>query len=116
MTLPPSPPSPPEGPPRGTNGSRRNVATPLPPLPARTSMVHSSMNCIARSRRAAKLGGGDLGGGLHADATARGAPGLERRVLDHAVDQREDGEVAAQPDVLAGVDDGALLPHQDVAR
>src|SRR5207253_8830511 len=58
------------------------------------------------------LGGG--GGGLDAAATALGATHLERRVLDHAVDEREDREVAPEADVLARVDDGALLAHQDV--
>ncbi|CFN77682.1 Uncharacterised protein [Bordetella pertussis] len=42
--LPPRPPSPPSGPPLGMNFSRRKLATPLPPLPAMTSMVASSTN------------------------------------------------------------------------
>ena len=44
--LPPRPPSPPLGPPRGMNFSRRNAATPLPPLPAYNWMRASSMNFI----------------------------------------------------------------------
>src|SRR5512140_3103173 len=44
MTSPPLPPSPPEGPPRGTNFSRRNAMQPLPPLPALTWILASSMN------------------------------------------------------------------------
>src|SRR5450631_1459163 len=44
MTSPPLPPSPPEGPPRGTNISRRNARQPLPPSPAFTRIVASSMN------------------------------------------------------------------------
>src|SRR4030095_11060194 len=43
-TLPPRPPSPPSGPPLGMNFSRRNEAQPLPPSPATTSIVASSMN------------------------------------------------------------------------
>src|SRR3546814_1323058 len=45
--LPPRPPSPPSGPPLGMNFSRRKLATPLPPLPAMTSMVASSTNFIS---------------------------------------------------------------------
>ncbi len=45
--LPPRPPSPPSGPPRGTYFSRRNDTAPLPPSPAITSIVASSMNFIA---------------------------------------------------------------------
>src|SRR6516165_8930924 len=44
---PPLPPSPPEGPPRGTNFSRRKATQPLPPLPALTRIVASSMNIAA---------------------------------------------------------------------
>src|SRR5215470_12108578 len=44
MTSPPLPPSPPLGPPRGTNFSRRNARQPLPPLPAFTRILTSSMN------------------------------------------------------------------------
>src|SRR5215469_11044913 len=43
-TSPPLPPSPPEGPPRGTNFSRRNAMQPLPPSPALTRILASSMN------------------------------------------------------------------------
>src|SRR5262249_7386237 len=43
-TSPPLPPSPPEGPPRGTNFSRRKATQPLPPSPAFTRIVASSMN------------------------------------------------------------------------
>ena len=41
---PPWPPSPPEGPPRGTNFSRRKAMQPLPPSPALTRILASSMN------------------------------------------------------------------------
>src|SRR5215471_6706180 len=48
MTSPPRPPSPPEGPPRGTNFSRRKAMQPLPPSPALTRILASSMNMIRR--------------------------------------------------------------------
>src|SRR5579871_6147490 len=41
---PPRPPSPPLGPPRGTYFSRRNARQPLPPSPAFTRIVTSSIN------------------------------------------------------------------------
>ena len=41
--------------------------------------------------------------------------GPERAVLHLAVDEREEREVAADADVLAGVDHGADLANQDVA-
>src|SRR5271163_3766503 len=44
MTSPPSPPSPPDGPPRGTYFSRRKARQPLPPSPAFTRIVASSIN------------------------------------------------------------------------
>src|ERR1700722_4864325 len=44
ITSPPRPPSPPEGPPRGTNFSRRKATQPLPPSPAFTRILASSMN------------------------------------------------------------------------
>src|SRR5580704_12016615 len=53
-TLPPSPPSPPSGPPKGTNFSRRKLALPRPPLPARTRRVASSTNFMGRLRAAAR--------------------------------------------------------------
>src|SRR5262249_52367851 len=46
-TSPPRPPSPPDGPPLGTYFSRRNATQPLPPSPATTFTLHSSMNFIA---------------------------------------------------------------------
>src|SRR6266436_5807516 len=51
MTSPPLPPSPPEGPPRGTNFSRRNARQPLPPSPAFTRIVASSMNMDLHQRK-----------------------------------------------------------------
>src|ERR1035438_9134544 len=44
VTSPPLPPSPPLGPPRGTYFSRRKARQPLPPLPALTRIVTSSIN------------------------------------------------------------------------
>src|SRR6476660_9427875 len=43
-TSPPRPPSPPLGPPRGTNFSRRKARQPLPPSPALTVIMTSSIN------------------------------------------------------------------------
>src|SRR3954468_15459750 len=43
---PPLPPSPPSGPPKGRNFSRQNEAQPLPPSPAITSILASSINFI----------------------------------------------------------------------
>src|SRR5262245_42782369 len=79
-------------------------------------MVHSSMNCMGS--RQSTVDGGELGGGrggLDADAAAAGALRLEGRELDHAVDERKDGEVAAEADAVTRVDHGALLADQDVA-
>src|ERR1700731_4886997 len=44
MMSPPLPPSPPDGPPRGTNFSRRKAMQPLPPSPAFTRILASSIN------------------------------------------------------------------------
>src|SRR5712692_2893818 len=44
ITSPPLPPSPPDGPPRGTTFSRRKATKPLPPSPAFTRILASSMN------------------------------------------------------------------------
>ena len=49
-TSPPRPPSPPEGPPLGTYFSRRNATAPLPPSPATTWNLHSSMNFMGEVR------------------------------------------------------------------
>src|SRR5208282_3310447 len=53
---PPLPPSPPEGPPRGTNFSRRNAMQPLPPSPALTRILASSMNMQVNHVGTAALG------------------------------------------------------------
>src|SRR5579864_3719176 len=65
MTMsPPLPPSPPEGPPRGTNFSRRKAMQPLPPSPAQTRILASSMNMeeslVARRRSFVSRRGSDL--------------------------------------------------------
>src|SRR4051812_10952401 len=69
------------------------------------------MNCMVRG------GTGGLRGCYWLDAAAAtdGTLVLELGVLDRAVDEREDGEVAAEADVLTGMDDRPLLPHEDVA-
>src|SRR5262245_47801417 len=52
QTSPPRPPSPPDGPPRGTNFSRRKARQPLPPSPAFTRIVASSINKLcARAKQ-----------------------------------------------------------------
>src|SRR5581483_6118020 len=69
-TSPPLPPSPPDGPPRGTNFSRRNARQPLPPSPAFTRILASSMNMrfdLYRQNKSpdpkARLGAASLGFG-----------------------------------------------------
>src|SRR5208337_3147414 len=53
-TSPPRPPSPPDGPPRGTNFSRRKAMQPLPPSPAFTRILASSIN-MRNSDRGSKI-------------------------------------------------------------
>ena len=50
-TSPPRPPSPPLGPPRGTYFSRRNARQPLPPSPALTRILTSSINIAEKEKR-----------------------------------------------------------------
>src|SRR5262249_30277931 len=79
---PPLPPSPPEGPPRGTNFSRRKATQPLPPSPAFTRIVASSMNTRRRERTP-----GSVYRGLVARRLAPGRGCLPWRypgLLDHA--------------------------------
>src|SRR5882762_3498920 len=64
MTSPPLPPSPPEGPPRGTYFSRRNAIQPLPPLPAFTRILASSMNIRIGEHAAPKKNSLSQGRGL----------------------------------------------------
>ncbi len=54
-TEPPRPPSPPSGPPRGTCASRRKVAAPSPPSPARTRTMTRSRN-MRRLSHAPRIG------------------------------------------------------------
>src|SRR5438132_14349153 len=54
-TSPPRPPSPPLGPPLGTNFSRRNARHPLPPSPALTRMMTSSINIWDGARATGRL-------------------------------------------------------------
>src|SRR5690606_6048817 len=115
--LPPRPPSPPSGPPFGMNFSRRNDATPLPPLPAVTSMRASSMNfMVTKKPRAAGLPAAPRGASLQrvdADGAAIARP-LDRE-LHPAVDQREQGVVLADADIGAGMELRAALAHDDRA-
>src|SRR6185312_4585829 len=56
ITSPPRPPSPPDGPPRGTNFSRRKAMQPLPPSPAFTRILASSINiCPSQSTESSTL-------------------------------------------------------------
>src|SRR5690606_113943 len=120
--LPPRPPSPPSGPPFGMNFSRRNDTIPLPPSPAMTSMCASSMNFIPdpQTKKAPRCGAfvptaaGLLLQRLDAD---RAALLLALDGETHlAVDQREQRVVLAPADVLAGMEAGAALAHDDRAR
>src|SRR5471030_715347 len=49
ITSPPRPPSPPLGPPRGTYFSLRNARQPLPPSPALTRILTSSINMLVQT-------------------------------------------------------------------
>ena len=65
-TEPPRPPSPPSGPPRGTCASRRKVAAPSPPSPARALILTRSRNIAAivpRLRPAAATRAGETRAG-----------------------------------------------------
>src|SRR5574337_270861 len=120
-TLPPRPPSPPSGPPNGMNFSRRKLTQPAPPFPAATSIVASSTNFICADDKKPRQAGAVSHG-------ACGAPGSGRRDRDRpmvarafdgeryrAVDEREQGVVAADADVPAGVELGTALAHDDRA-
>src|SRR6478672_4894281 len=134
QTSPPAPPSPPSGPPSGMNFSRRKAMQPLPPLPAvtvistsSTSFICAIVPCYVKRMRSEGLhkrktppkrgssrcvetgltGGDDV----HRAALLR-ALGRE---LDLAVDQREQGVVAAKADAHARMELGATLADDDVA-
>jgi hypothetical protein len=111
------------------NFSRRNEALPSPPLPAATSMVASSMNFTIRTlkRKSPAASGrafhirfcrerpGALAGHrLDADdAAVLRAFDIE---LDRPGHQREQRVVAAHADVVTGVELGAALADDDLAR
>src|SRR5688572_27328188 len=121
-TSPPLPPSPPSGPPLGTCASRRNATAPAPPSPPFTCRLHSSTNCCccwglisvcARPRRFGSAGRAcpRLLGGQDVDQLP--PPALAE--LHLAVDEGEQRVVTAPADVLARVEPGAPLPHDDRA-
>src|ERR1700726_4595364 len=97
---PPRPPSPPLGPPRGTYFSRRNARQPLPPSPAFTRMITSSMN----------KEGYYLLGCADADELALPAAVAE---FDHAVDLGKQSVILADSDIDAGLKARTALPDDD---
>src|ERR1700691_6087892 len=103
VTSPPRPPSPPLGPPRGTYFSRRKAKQPLPPLPALTRMVTSSMNTEGTAE--AELIRCADGDELPLPATIA--------VFNGAGNFGEQSIVLAHADVLAGLVDAAALAHDD---
>src|SRR5665213_535506 len=129
---PPLPPLPPSGPASGLNFSRRTETHPLPPCPARRCNVTLSTNVAIvllplRPHRPGKRDGraearpsgrvlvrrevSDLGGDDVDDlATALAAE------LDRTGGEGEQGVVAATADVDAGVEVGAALADEDLAR
>src|SRR3954447_532724 len=129
---PPFPPLPPSGPARGLNFSRRTETHPLPPLPARrcnvtrstnVAMVLSSKYCCdaaetadgraeARPSGSADRGGGSGPDGHDVDDLAAALVAE----LDRTCGEGEEGVVAATADVHAGVEVGAALADQDLAR
>src|SRR5215469_1621253 len=138
-TSPPLPPSPPEGPPRGTNFSRRNARQPLPPLPAFTRIVASSINTVVSLRPSANtmLGRpilfqykspGRAEAGPRRARLGRSLPallrfhGLDHDELAHAAlieeldasrDLGKERVVLAAADVEPGFYPGAALAHDD---
>src|SRR4051812_18713952 len=108
QTSPPLPPSPPSGPPLGTWASRRNATVPAPPSPALTGRPHSSTNpdtrCQVRERGVSVRR-------EYVDVLAA----TPLRELHRPRRHREEGVVAAPSDVLAGVEPGAALAHDDGA-
>src|SRR6476646_8679553 len=105
QTSPPLPPSPPSGPPLGTCASRRNETLPAPPSPALTCRPHSSTN----PDTSAEVMGSGGRQNVHVFAA------LALGELHRAVGLGEERVVAAPPDVLAGMELGAALAHDDGA-
>src|SRR5690348_10323720 len=129
QTSPPLPPSPPSGPPSGMNFSRRKLMEPLPPLPAVTVISASSTSFMGAASVVASVAGESKRrtpperGSSHTGSSnlrddADGAALLRAlgRELDLAVDQREQGVVAAEADAHARVELRAALANDDVAR
>src|SRR5579883_2281420 len=99
MTSPPRPPSPPLGPPRGTYFSRRNATQPLPPSPAFTVMIASSINT-----------------GNSRDTKARNDPenGVRIRPWLGKLLRCADADELAHAPAIAELDDAAYLGEQRV--
>src|SRR5690242_16083006 len=101
---PPRPPSPPLGPPRGTYFSRRKARQPLPPSPAFTRILTSSMNMEAAARTAEERQPAGLRYGGDVDELAHAAAVLE---FDHARHLGEQCVVLAPANVDARLEFGA---------
>src|SRR3990170_3153128 len=123
--LPPRPPSPPSGPPRGMYFSRLKLTAPLPPLPAWTSILASSMNFM----RVTAVSGAPIKKPYREDRALPSSAGLCRDdvhgipvvrtlhvELDLARDFGKQRVVPADADVLARMDSRAALPHENASR
>src|SRR6516164_3138491 len=133
MTSPPRPPFPPSGPPSGLNFSRCTDAQPCPPSPALTVTVTWSANSatcrsflVPHDCRADRLAvrpsvarlayGGLVRRSARFRDHAHGPAVAHTAERDHPADQREQGVVLAAADTGAGVEVGAALAHDDLAR
>src|SRR3989338_1160722 len=126
-TLPPRPPSPPSGPPFSMYFSRRKLAAPLPPLPAKTSILDSSMNfmlCVypikLRQIKKPYLAIGlirfelrGLRGDDRNSSTLLCALDSEHHLAGDLGKQRV---ILADADVFAGVEFSTALAHDNAAR
>src|ERR1700694_4471937 len=90
MMSPPLPPSPPEGPPRGTNFSRRKARHPLPPSPAFTRILASSINIVVLGAHAKQKNASSRRRGCELRSHPRGAvlklfrfQGVDHHTLAH---------------------------------
>src|SRR5512145_2299732 len=114
-TLPPRPPSPPSGPPFSMYFSRRKLAAPLPPLPAKTSILDSSMNFMLCAPQIKKpyLAIGPVRFGRRSLCGDDGNRFALLRALDGkyhlAGDLGEQGVILAHADILARMNLGAAL-------